>query len=112
MALLEMSLQRADELLLDVKHSATYLADGMVMIAAGELVVSRAFTEMCGVDGTRCRESFQRSVHGAARKTWLALVKLDRNLIRRAVAAEADDRVVHHGALRGTAHTRGEHQIL
>jgi hypothetical protein len=37
-------------------------------------------------------------------------VKLDRDLIRRAVAAEADDGVVNHRPLRGTSHARGEHQ--
>src|SRR5450830_542086 len=110
MTLLEVSLELTHELLLDVQHSTAHLADGMVMITAGELVVGGALTEVGGVDGARCCESFQRSVDGAARETRLALVKLCGDLIRRAMAAQADDGVVDHRPLGGTAHARGEHQ--
>src|SRR5471032_2844188 len=110
MALFQVSLELTHELFLDVQHSAAHLADRMVMITAGELVVGGALTEVRGVDGARCCESFQRSVDGAPRETRLALVKLRGDLIRRAMAAQADDCVVDHRQLGGTAHARGEHQ--
>src|SRR5450759_3273669 len=110
MTLFQVSLELTHELLLDVEHSAAHLTDRMVMITAGELVVGGALTEVSGVDGARCCESFQRSIDGAARETRLALVKLGGDLIRRAMAAQADDGVVDHRALGRTAHARGEHQ--
>jgi len=50
MALLEMFLQRMDKLLLDVHHSAAYLAHRVVMIAARQLVVRRTVAEVRGID--------------------------------------------------------------
>src|SRR6202158_2605097 len=46
---LQMSLELAHELFLDVQHSPANLADRVVVIATGQLVVRRALIEVRGV---------------------------------------------------------------
>src|ERR1700674_260221 len=58
----KMSLQRADQLFLDVQHSSANLADRVMVITAGELVVDRTFAEVRGVHRARRREGIKRSV--------------------------------------------------
>jgi hypothetical protein len=47
---LEVALEGIHELLLDVEHSSAYLAHGVVVVTAGELVVSRTLAQVCGVN--------------------------------------------------------------
>src|ERR1700682_4929883 len=61
MTFLEVSLQLADQLFLDVQHPSAHLADRMVMVAARELVVRGALPEVSRVDRAGCSESLQRS---------------------------------------------------
>src|SRR5450759_96428 len=50
MAFLEVRLQLADQLLLDVQHSTAHLTHGMVMITCGQLVVRRSLAKVGGID--------------------------------------------------------------
>jgi hypothetical protein len=58
MRVFEVALERADELLLDVKHPAANLANGVVVVAAGELVVSGTIAQVSGINRARCGEGF------------------------------------------------------
>src|ERR1700686_134575 len=110
MSFLEMVLQLAHQLLLDMEHSPADLTDRVVVVARRELVIGRAFAEVRGVDRAGCSERFQRAVDGTARKTWLVLVELSGDLFRGAVTSQGNDRVVHLRSLSGPSHPGGEHQ--
>src|SRR5712692_5021612 len=59
MAVLEVPLQLAHQCLFDVQDAAAKLADSVMMIAARELVVSRAVAEVRRVHRSRSGERFQ-----------------------------------------------------
>src|SRR5476651_1789556 len=108
--LFEVALERVDELLLDVQHTTANLAHGVVVIAAGELVVSRPLAQVRGVNRPRRGERFERPIHGAARESGFRLVQLGSYLFGRAVTTESNDAVVNHRPLSGASHSRCEHQ--
>ncbi len=110
MALLEMRLQLADQLLLDVQDTPAHLANRVVVISAGQLVVRRALAQVGGIHRSRRGQRIEGPVHGAPRKPRLAPVQLRRYLVGRAVAAEPDDGVINLRSLRGPAHPRSKHQ--
>src|SRR5260370_13733436 len=101
MAVLEVSLQLAHQGLFDVQHAAAKLADRVVMVARGQLVVSRPVAQVRGVHGPGCGQRLQRAIDGAARKARLRLVRVSGDLVGGAVPAEPHDRVVDHRPLRG-----------
>src|SRR6478736_7350499 len=110
MRLLEVVLERVHELLLDVQDASANLANSVVVVAAGELIVSRTLAEVGGVDRARSGERFERPVNSAARKPWFCSVQLGCNLLGCAVASQSHYRVVDHRPLRGAPHAWCEHQ--
>src|ERR1700681_4882403 len=110
MRLFEVAHERVDQLFLDMQNTAANLADGVVVVATGQLVMSGALAEVGCVNRSRCRECLERAVHGAARKPGLGLVQLIGNLLGGAVAAEPHDGVINHRPLSRAPHARCEHQ--
>src|SRR6266567_1781805 len=68
---LEMRFQSVDQLFLDVQDAAAKLANRMVVVAGGELVVGRSIAKVRGIDGARGGQSLQRAIDGAAWKSGL-----------------------------------------
>ena len=50
MCLFEVVLEGVHKLFLDVQHASANLADRMVVVAGGELIVSGSFAEMRGIN--------------------------------------------------------------
>src|SRR6266550_7885046 len=93
-----------------MENAAAKLADGMVVVPRGQLVMGGTLAKVGGVHRARRRECFECPIDGASRKTRFRFVELGRYLFRRAVAAEPHDGVVDHGPLRRAPHARGQHQ--
>src|SRR5260370_2396793 len=92
-----------------VHHAATKLADRVLMVARGQLVVGRPVAKVRGVHGPRCGQPIHRPIHGAARKARLRFVQLSGDLVGGAVPAEPHDRVVDHRPLPGPPHPPPNH---
>jgi hypothetical protein len=110
MGLLEVAFERVHQFLLDVQDASANLTDGVVMVAAGKLVVSGSLPKVSGVNRARRGERFERPVNSAARKSWFCSVQLSRNLLSCAMASQSHDGVVDHRPLRGAAHAWCERQ--
>src|SRR5450759_1915819 len=108
--LFEVLLERVDELLLDVQHASANLAHGVVVIAAGELVVSRTLAQVRRINRPRRGKRLERPIHGAARKSRFRLMQLGSYLLSRAVTAESNDGGVNHRPLSRATHSGCEHQ--
>src|SRR2546429_2925633 len=80
---------------LDVQHPLAHLADRVLVVLAGDLVVDGAVTQPHAVQGTRRGERLQRAVDGAAGEPGLRPLQLSGDLVRGAVTAQAADRVPH-----------------
>src|SRR5438132_11696329 len=66
---LEVCLELMHELLLDVHHASADLAHRVMVVAARELVMRRAVTEMRRVDRARRGQRVEGSIDGAAWKS-------------------------------------------
>src|SRR5438477_7120553 len=99
------------ELLLDVHHASADLAHRVMVVAARELVMRRAVTEMRRVDRARRGQRVEGSIDGAAWRSRPVLVQLERDLFGGAVATQVHDGVVDHLPLRCAPHAWREHQL-
>jgi hypothetical protein len=57
--LFEVLFERVNELFLDVQNAAANLAHGVVVIPAGELVMSGSLAKVRGVNRSRCGQCFE-----------------------------------------------------
>src|SRR5947208_357776 len=112
MTLLEMRLELVHQLLLDVHHPTADLAHRVMVIAARQLVVCRALTQVRRVNGARRGQRLECPIDRAARECRPCLVQLNGDLLGGAVSAKVHDRVVDHLPLRRPPHPWREHQML
>src|SRR5215470_9906627 len=83
-----MALQLGHQAVLDVQDATADLADRVLVVLAGDLVVDRAVAQADRPERARRRERLQRTVDRAAGKARLGALELRRDLVRGAVAAQ------------------------
>src|SRR5207302_7506257 len=102
--LLEVALQLADQVVLDVEDALADLADGVLVRLARQLVADGSLAQPDGVERTRRGERLERSIDRAPRERGRRLLDLLRDLVGCAVASQALDGVPDPLSLPGLAH--------
>jgi len=101
--LLEVVLQLPEQGILEVENPLAAFADRVLMVLAGDLVVSRPGAEADRPQGAGDREGVERPVYGRAGKAGSFGLDPRRDLVGSAVGAEGGDRVPYQPPLGGVA---------
>ena len=104
--LLEVALELSHQAMLDVLDTLADLADRVLVVLDGDLVVNRAVAQAHCVQGAGRRKCLQCSVDSASREARLRVLQRGGDLIRRAVTAQGSHHVPDLPPLPGLPHAR------